>query len=468
MRSPARPGERGGRLAVHDPRRRLRPRRGHEPVRRLRLRHRGLDLRRHPRPLLLGHGARGRRVDDGARAAAGLRVAVVVQRRQVGERPAPEAAATTYSVRHGGGGRSSSCRRPAGCSSASPACCACAARGRCASAASAPTAASSSTARPGCSGCRRSTRSRWRATCAASSRASRRPRWPAEALKAQAVAARTYAMTTSKGGNGFDHYPDTRSQVYGGVAAETALDGRRRARHRRRGRHLRRRARRHLLLLHLGRPHGVRRALRAGHRAAAVAEVRERPLRRRVAQAPLGPVHVVDEDGGAQAVAASSRAGSGASTSPGAATRRGSSRPTWSARAAGRRSPAGRCARASGCSTAGRTSRPIKTRAASRAAAASRRVGGRDPSVRVSTAPTHRLSGTVLPASAGGVVFVQRRTARGRWRTVGETSTGAGGRYAFDTPRAGSLPGPLPRGHRSRGSTARLTLIRPRRAPDPG
>ena len=45
--------------------------------------------------------------------------------------------------------------------------------------------------------------------------------WPAEALKAQAVAARTYALTTSKGGRGFDQYPDTRSQVYGGVAAET-------------------------------------------------------------------------------------------------------------------------------------------------------------------------------------------------------------------------------------------------------
>ena len=46
------------------------------------------------------------------------------------------------------------------------------------------------------------------------------PSWHPEALKAQAVAARTYAMTTSKGGDGFDHYPDTRSQVYGGVAAE--------------------------------------------------------------------------------------------------------------------------------------------------------------------------------------------------------------------------------------------------------
>jgi stage II sporulation protein D len=47
------------------------------------------------------------------------------------------------------------------------------------------------------------------------------PSWHPEALKAQAVAARTYAVTTSKAGNGFEHYPDTRSQVYGGIAAET-------------------------------------------------------------------------------------------------------------------------------------------------------------------------------------------------------------------------------------------------------
>jgi stage II sporulation protein D len=45
--------------------------------------------------------------------------------------------------------------------------------------------------------------------------------WPAEALKAQAVAARTYAMTTDAGGPTFDQYADTRSQVYRGVAAET-------------------------------------------------------------------------------------------------------------------------------------------------------------------------------------------------------------------------------------------------------
>ena len=44
--------------------------------------------------------------------------------------------------------------------------------------------------------------------------------WPAAALQAQAIAARTYAITTARGGD-FDQYADTRSQVYGGVAVET-------------------------------------------------------------------------------------------------------------------------------------------------------------------------------------------------------------------------------------------------------
>jgi stage II sporulation protein D len=45
--------------------------------------------------------------------------------------------------------------------------------------------------------------------------------WPTEALKAQAVAARTYAITTHAGGAVFDQHADTRSQVYRGVSAET-------------------------------------------------------------------------------------------------------------------------------------------------------------------------------------------------------------------------------------------------------
>ncbi|MBJ7519313.1 MAG: SpoIID/LytB domain-containing protein [Solirubrobacteraceae bacterium] len=46
--------------------------------------------------------------------------------------------------------------------------------------------------------------------------------WPAAALQAQAVVARTYAITTNKPGAGFDHYPDVRSQVYTGIRAEYA------------------------------------------------------------------------------------------------------------------------------------------------------------------------------------------------------------------------------------------------------
>jgi SpoIID/LytB domain protein len=45
--------------------------------------------------------------------------------------------------------------------------------------------------------------------------------WSAEALKAQAVAARTYAITTDVAGTFYNLYPDTRSQMYRGVAAET-------------------------------------------------------------------------------------------------------------------------------------------------------------------------------------------------------------------------------------------------------
>jgi stage II sporulation protein D len=45
--------------------------------------------------------------------------------------------------------------------------------------------------------------------------------WPLEALKSQAVAARTYALSTRKTTGPFDQYPDTRSQVYRGVTGES-------------------------------------------------------------------------------------------------------------------------------------------------------------------------------------------------------------------------------------------------------
>jgi stage II sporulation protein D len=46
--------------------------------------------------------------------------------------------------------------------------------------------------------------------------------WSAQALDAQAVAARTYAITSDVAGSTYQLYSDTRSQAYGGVGAETA------------------------------------------------------------------------------------------------------------------------------------------------------------------------------------------------------------------------------------------------------
>lgn len=45
--------------------------------------------------------------------------------------------------------------------------------------------------------------------------------WPKAALQAQAIASRTYAITDHAGGESFDVYSDTRSQMYLGKAAET-------------------------------------------------------------------------------------------------------------------------------------------------------------------------------------------------------------------------------------------------------
>jgi stage II sporulation protein D len=46
--------------------------------------------------------------------------------------------------------------------------------------------------------------------------------WPIEELKAQAVAARSYAIADALHGSGYDQFDDTRSQVYGGAGAETS------------------------------------------------------------------------------------------------------------------------------------------------------------------------------------------------------------------------------------------------------
>jgi stage II sporulation protein D len=47
------------------------------------------------------------------------------------------------------------------------------------------------------------------------------PEWPMATLKTFAVAARSIALSTDVGGNGFALYPDTRTQIYGGVELES-------------------------------------------------------------------------------------------------------------------------------------------------------------------------------------------------------------------------------------------------------
>ena len=48
--------------------------------------------------------------------------------------------------------------------------------------------------------------------------------WPAAALSAQAVAARSYALRSRRPTQPFDVFADTRSQQYGGVGAEAGDD----------------------------------------------------------------------------------------------------------------------------------------------------------------------------------------------------------------------------------------------------
>ena len=112
--------------------------------------------------------------------------------------------------------------------------------------------------------------------------------WHMEALKAQAVAARTYALATSLDGGVFDLYPDTRSQVYKGVSGETSRTNSAVARHQGRGRRVRRRDRDHLLLLDLGRPHREHRERLHRRRPEALAEGRQGPLRQASRPATAG------------------------------------------------------------------------------------------------------------------------------------------------------------------------------------
>ena len=156
--------------------------------------------------------------------------------------------------------------------------------------------------------------------------------WPTEALKAQAVAARTYAITEPRGRR---RLRPVRRHALAGLSRRRGRDAehrRRRRGHQGPGRHLRRPAGDHLLLLDLGRRDRGRRELVRRLAAQAVAEGGRRPVRQRLAQAPLGPVPFHRRPRSSASCTATCRGASSASRSCSAASRRASCARRWSAR----------------------------------------------------------------------------------------------------------------------------------------
>ena len=101
------------------------------------------------------------------------------------------------------------------------------------------------------------------------------------------MAARSYALANLAKGRPFDLYRDTRSQVYGGIDAESPRDERRRRCDPGRGRALQRHGRGHLLLLDLRRSHGV--GARGDRHCRAVPRLGRRSVRHALAVPRLGP-----------------------------------------------------------------------------------------------------------------------------------------------------------------------------------
>ena len=186
---------------------------------------------------ILHHYFRGIRIDEAKRRAAGdaccSRSAPATspsagRRRPAGARSTPRAptAPTAAAPRCG-------CSRArASCSPAAASACTPEGGGWSGSPASASTAARSRPCRPP----RRPARSTW-STGSTSNNYARGsvpgevpPEWPTATLKAFAVAIRSIALSTDVGGNGFDLYSDTRTQVYGGVEAGERAHRRGRAR----------------------------------------------------------------------------------------------------------------------------------------------------------------------------------------------------------------------------------------------
>jgi stage II sporulation protein D len=255
--------------------------------------------------------------------------------------------------------------------------------------------------------------------------------WPAEALKAQAVAARTYALTTSKGGDGFDQYADTRSQVYGGVAAETeATDAAVRAT-------------RHEVVTYDGEPVVTYFFSTSGGRTENVeysfSGAEPEPWLKSVKDPydDTSPKHRWGPIRMSKATAGSDLSGLVKGSFKGIdVVQRGRSPRIVLADVVG----SGGRTRVSGATLRARFGTydtwmyftSIKSGAGPKAE--EDRLGA-DPEARAARAG-HVLAGEVFPAVKGATIVVERRTRRG-WREVGDTTTTAGGRYEYVAASAG-------------------------------
>ena len=156
--------------------------------------------------------------------------------------------------------------------------------------------------------------------------------WHPEALRAQAVVARSYALATLKPGTLFDLYADTRSQVYGGVQAEEATTNRAIGSTAGKVLVLERPRRDDLLPLDLGRPDGLDRGGLAARDAGAVPRLGRRPLRHALEAPPLGAVPADAGAGGGEGSASRASATSSSHADRRAGSRRCGSKAVRSTR----------------------------------------------------------------------------------------------------------------------------------------
>ena len=260
-----------------------------------------------------------------------------------------------------------------------------------------------------------------------------------------------------RGGDGFDQYPDTRSQMYRGVAAETPSTdaGGRRDRAARSSPTTASRSSPTSSRPRAASTENVENSFVGARRGRGCSGVDD-PYDDVSPRHRWGPFRMTLAQAGAQARAGSSRAASAASRWCSAASRRAIVRAQVVGSRGATHVTGADLRRASGCSTRGRTSRRSRRRRRPptdrrRDAGHGRRRPGRPDHRRhgAHRARGHRragravLAGTITPAKRGAWLRVQRKVG-GRWVTYAWTTTGRRGRYRTSARRPGHVPRALP------------------------